>query len=835
MIKLKKPDLITSILLLFLVSIPVIVLYFKTINTNIGHFAQKSEALSQLKLLDKEFNYFIVQKGRFNNYDIVNDKTEDFRETLQQLRESIAQERISENEQYLLALEKIQNAFKAKMRLLEHTKSYNSLIINSLNYLHDLQNRIKQYSPIDEHDVTMLNNTIFLTLQTFTGTLDMLPEVETNLHRIQQLAQNTNDKYLQYFATHLQNIVDILHALRSEHQQVKQLDLYQNITALQQRLQENFSAYLKVGKFSMITILGLLVTMLISVLYLYTRSLKDKQRLIAYRYAIENSDNSIIVTDPDHTITYVNNAFVKETGYNIVEAKGNTPAILKSGKMDPKVYETMHESLQKGERWEGEFINKRKDGTIFYEKASISPLIIDNTLHGYIAIKLNITKYIEQENRVKFLAYHDQLTTLPNRLHFEEHFKNVIRHADREYALFYIDLDYFKTINDTLGHHTGDKLLQIFAKRLRHALTKGDFIARIGGDEFVAVIPMEHSEKAKKVAGRILQSLHQPFVIEEHTLNITTSIGVSLYPRDGTTLDTLMKHADTAMYHAKSNGRNSFHFFTRQLSNEIQERLDIEQALRKALANEELYLVYQPKYDLTTRDILGFEALIRWENDQLGFVPPDKFIPIAEEIGLINEIGYFVFERACREFQHFKSIEPALKHIAINISTLQLRQSDFIQTLDHLRNSTALMAQEIELEMTESSIMQDVQHNIASLQTLRMHGYQIAVDDFGTGYSSLGYLKKLPITTLKIDKSFVDDICTQNKDRDIVETIITMSHNLGFTTVAEGIEDEAQERLLRKMECDIGQGYLFSRPLKPTDLITFLQKSRLEKSEDVLL
>jgi len=822
--KLKKPDTITLLLIIFLASIPLFVLYMNNINSNIRHYAEQANDITRLKLLDKDFNYFVNQKGAFSNYDQINAKTDDFQTILKKLRRSFKEDNHIFNVNYRKTLKEIDDAFDKKAKLIEHTKSYNSIVINALNYLYDLQKNIRKFSPVTQDDLDILDETIFLTLQTYTNIRQALPEVNKNLKKIEYLANQTSDSYLNYFNAHIQNIASQIEMVQKERSSIARSDLFGKINTLQQELHNQFTSYLLMGKITMILVLSLLVLLLLAILYLHKKALEARKVLAAYKYAIENSDNSVVITDADQNIVYVNDAFEKETGYNKEEVIGENPKILQSGLMEQEYYSHLKETLERCEKWDGEFVNKRKDGSLFYEKASISPLIIDTKLTGYIAIKLNITKYVEQESRVKFLAYHDQLTSLPNRVQFEEFFTQNVQQSSQPHALFFIDLDHFKTINDTLGHHAGDKLLQIFAQRLRHELSEKDFIARIGGDEFVAVTQIKHSDDARTIASRILTSLYRPLHIDQQVINITASIGVSIYPQDGKTLEALLKHADTAMYRAKAEGRNNFHFFTQKLANELYERLSIEQEIRHALENDEFYLVYQPKYHLKTKKVIGFEALIRWENEKLGFVPPDKFIHIAEEIGLIEEIGYYVFETACNAFGRFKKLENDLTHIAVNVSTIQFKKSDFIHNINKLCKDTCIDPSSIELEVTESYIMENIEQNIQTLSTLRKHGYQIAIDDFGTGYSSFAYLKKLPINTLKIDKSFVDDICTYKKDRDIVDTIITLANNLGFDTVAEGIEEPEQEALLREMGCLYGQGYLFSRPLKEEDLVAFLQK-----------
>ena len=820
----KSLDLISLLLLLFLMAIPVVIFTISSINSNIRLFSKQSATITELKLLDKDFHYFASQKGIFQNYDIINSKLERFQDDLKLLK-SIMKKNKSQI-YFIPAIEKIEREFQAKKVLIEHAKSYNSIIINTLNYLHDLEQNIERFSNLGKERFILVDKTLFNSMQLYTNNINDYNSLNKDLVTIGKLAKEHDDKYLNYFFQHEKSLVSIIADLQKEKRRVHNLHIYKQLDTIYKQMQEDFDNYLVIGKYMTTTIMLFLGTLLMVILYLHKNSVRQRKELHAYKYAIENSDNSIVITNLDKEITYVNEAFERETGYSREEALGQNPRILKSNLLDQSHYDSLNDALLTRRKWEGEFINKRKDGTIYYEKASIAPMFVDNEAIGYIAIKLNITKYVEQERKVKFLAYHDPLTSLPNRHQFEHFFTTEIAEKSKKAALLFIDLDHFKKINDTLGHHAGDELLKIFAKRLRSEISRNDFIARIGGDEFVAIIETDEITQVEKIAKRILCSLEAPIDIQHHQLNITTSIGIALFPKDGENLEALLKHADTAMYQAKNDGRNNFHFFTQSLSDSAYERLNIEQELRHALAKEELYMVYQPKYDLHTQAVTGFEALIRWENEKLGFVPPDKFIYIAEEIGLIDDIGYFVFERACRDFHTLSQTYKELKHIAINVSTIQMHNQNFIENINKIRGKTPLPAEMIEIELTESYLMKDIDQSIQVLSKLRRHGYGIAIDDFGTGYSSFAYLKQLPITTLKIDKSFVDDICTDKKEKNIVKTIIALAQNLHFQTVAEGIEDIEQENLLRGMGCDTGQGYIFSKPMKLEDTIAFLESRR---------
>jgi len=547
---------------------------------------------------------------------------------------------------------------------------------------------------------------------------------------------------------------------------------------------------------------------------------------MAFRFAVEHSDNSVVMTDADKNIVYVNDVFERDSGYTYAEALGKNPRILKSDMIDQSYYDNLNETLNRGEKWEGEFVNRRKDGSLFHEKASIVPVFIDKVLVNYLAIKLDISKYIEQQKQMDHLAYHDALTKLPNRVHFEERLEHILEVSRRNksiIAVLFIDLDRFKIVNDTLGHHIGDGMLKTVAKRIQSVLRKSDTIARIGGDEFVVILEtMETRSEAARVSEKIIAAVKRPMLVDSHNLNTTASIGIAIFPDDGETMHDIIKHADNAMYQAKKLGKDRYHYYVKQLSDDAHSRLQIEQALRHAIENDELELFYQPQYNLKSHKIVGIESLLRWHNKTLGTISPDQFIPIAEETGLIIKIGEFVFEEACRAFMELQEAGAAVDVVAINVSSVQFRQSDFLNSLKQIMKTVGISAHHIEIEITEGYIMEYTKSNLTVLDDLRALGLKIAIDDFGTGYSSMSYLKKLPIDSIKIDKSFIDEIASNHNDFEITKAIIALSSSLGYSVVAEGIETKEQEDALLDLDCDIGQGYYFSRPLSKHAITDFI-------------
>uniref|UniRef100_C6E011 Response regulator receiver modulated diguanylate cyclase/phosphodiesterase n=1 Tax=Geobacter sp. (strain M21) TaxID=443144 RepID=C6E011_GEOSM len=434
------------------------------------------------------------------------------------------------------------------------------------------------------------------------------------------------------------------------------------------------------------------------------------------------------------------------------------------------------------------------------------------------------------EQRIEYLAHYDTVTKLPNRFSLMARLGQALELAKRfssRLAVIFIDLDRFKNINDSLGHHIGDRLLFQVAGRLQDTIRSADIVARLGGDEFVVVLPLINSNiSAAHAVRKIQQTLSQGYTVESHELNITPSIGISVYPTDGETVQELMKNADLAMYHAKSAGRNSYQFFTQEMNLTVQARLVLESDLRTALERDEMMLHYQPQIDLKSGEVVGVEALLRWRHPVRGAVAPDVFIPVAEDTGLILSIGEFALKSACEQLALWISQGLSPLRMAVNLSARQFKQSNLPSLLADILAATGVAAHLLELEITESSAMDDPNTAIVHLRTLREMGVELAIDDFGTGYSSLSYLKLFPVNRLKIDRSFVRGIDTDSEDAEIAAATIALAHNLGKEVVAEGVETEAQCRFLRGQQCDILQGYFFSEPLSAAGIASYLAANR---------
>ena len=466
-----------------------------------------------------------------------------------------------------------------------------------------------------------------------------------------------------------------------------------------------------------------------------------------------------------------------------------------------------------------------RNGT--YVECVSKPRFLDHRIVGRVWSLRDITDLKESEEQAKHQAYHDNLTGLPNRALLQEQMQRALKgaqHHDHKLAILFMDLDGFKYVNDTLGHDIGDLLLCHAAMRLKECISDIDLLARYGGDEFIVVMDeVESMQQVTELADHIIKSLESPFVIRGESLYMTTSIGISLFPNDGETAEGLVRDADMAMYHAKAKGRNNFQFFAKELAVLSSHRLSLRNKLKTALEESQFQLVYQPKVTTKESRIVGVEALIRWVLPDGQIIPPDEFISAAEDNGLILPISDWVFEEAIRQAKQWQDDAPSDFTVAINMSARQFQQPDLVENIVTLLNKYELPTRYIELEITESMVMEDVDSAIRILAQLQKLGIRIAIDDFGTGYSSLGYLKSLPIDCLKIDKSFVDELFESKADRALVSTIIYLSHVMGVQVVAEGVETEEALKLLDEMTCDIIQGYYFSKPVQADEISLMLK------------
>jgi len=524
-------------------------------------------------------------------------------------------------------------------------------------------------------------------------------------------------------------------------------------------------------------------------------------KLKIYANAFEKSGEPILISDKNNHIININKAFTEQTGYTRSEVMGENPRIFASGKTPVSTFEKMWQSLNETGFWQGELWDQTKSGRVFPKLTSVSAIKNElNEVLFYIASFADISERKAAEERIAHLAHHDILTGLQNRFSLEDRLEQAISMANRErtqVAVFFIDLDRFKNINDSLGHHAGDKLLIEVGNRLKGCVRESDIVARVGGDEFVIVLTgLKDIAQAAVIAETLLDQISRSYLIDKHTLETSPSIGISVYPDDGSSVDDLMRNADIAMYHAKEQGRNNYHFFTDSMLVDAHERLNFQAELRSALKNGELQLYYQPQIHVAKQCISSVEALVRWQHPERGMISPVEFIPIAEATDFIHELGDWIFDEACKQLAIWRSQGIKKLKMAINLSAKQLHSSELSNVLSNRLEMHDLRGQDLELEITETAAMTDPEVAVQQLNALRKLGVGLAIDDFGTGYSSLAYLKRLPIQTLKLDRDFVRDIEHDQNDLEISTATISLAHNLGLKVVAEGVESEAQLKLL---------------------------------------
>lgn len=552
------------------------------------------------------------------------------------------------------------------------------------------------------------------------------------------------------------------------------------------------------------------------------------------RHVFKNTMDGIIITDKNGAAQQINPAFTEITGYTLDEIRGDNPRVLKSNYHDADFYKNMWDTLARTGSWEGELWNRRKNGEIYPQRLNISAIYnSEGEVTHYVGVNNDISELKRKEEKIHFYAFHDALTNLPNRKLLGDRLRREIERSERtghKIALLYMDLDDFKKVNDSLGYNVGDELLRQFSGRIKKLLGAQDTLARLGSDEFaLALVGYKDINDIINFAHKINDQIAKPFDIEDHEIFINSSIGISIFPDDTDCPDQLILHADTAMHQVKGSHLENFRFYTSQMKVEAQRKIDMESAIRKALINGEFVPFYQAKVRSGDGKVVGMEALARWIRPDGTIIPPVEFISLAESLNLIHEVDTLIITQAVKDMHLWEKSGFDDLVVSANISAKELDTPEFAEKIVKILEENNIPREKLELEITESLLMENVEKNTGVLNHLCSSGISCSIDDFGTGYSSLSYLKKLPITTLKIDRSFINDILSDNNDLAIVCAIISMARHMGLKVVAEGVEDKKQVELLTREGCDIIQGYYYSKPLSRIDFLEFLNGRRDSK------
>ena len=555
------------------------------------------------------------------------------------------------------------------------------------------------------------------------------------------------------------------------------------------------------------------------------REMRGTTRL--QKAAIEAAANAIFITNKVGEIVWANPAFEVLTGHPVDEVLGSNPRVLKSGEQDDEFYRELWRTLLEGEVWQGRVTNRHKSGGLYTAEQTITPILDgDGIVTHFVAIHEDITARLASEERIAHMALHDFLTDLPNRYAFDGRLDIELIRARRlgtRVAVLLIDFDNFKEVNDTFGHSAGDELLVAVGQRLKRTLRDVDMICRLGGDEFAVVQPDIASRRnAANLAERLLRAFVETFDVGSQEISVNASIGVSVSNGDSTSKSEFVREADLALYRAKNEGRNTYRFFNSEMDREIKRRVKLAQDLHRAIQNDELFLEYQPQVDLGNRRIVGIEALLRWRHPELDIVPPSELVPIAESSGLIEEVGEWALQAACREAKSWQSRNLPALPVAVNISAVQLRDPRFVSKVSRILAKTELEPRYLELELTERVLMEGKENVERTLEALDDLGIRISLDHFGTGYASLDYLRRLPLSKIKIDQSFVQDLETNLKNAAIVGAVIDLAAKLDLQVTAEGVEAAGLVQSLIDEGCSEVQGFYFSRPVSAEELVPLL-------------
>ncbi len=554
---------------------------------------------------------------------------------------------------------------------------------------------------------------------------------------------------------------------------------------------------------------------------------------------VQQTDDIVVITDPDGVAEYVNPSFEKITGYSSEEVVGKNLGLIKSDLHEDSFYENLWKTIITGKSFRDVFINKKKNGDIYYEEKTITPLKDENgEIQNYVSTGKDISERIETQDRLHYMATHDALTELPNRLMVNDRLLHALEQSQRsgeKVAVIFIDLDRFKEVNDSLGHPSGDALLKIVASKLKSQLRQGDTLGRFGGDEFTILMEgINHIDDVSVIANKILETVSDPVLIGGYEIVPSASLGVTIYPDDGTGVDDLLKNADVAMYRAKNRGGNTFQFYTIDMSLQADERMNLQHSLNHAMERDEFKLYFQPKTNVQTGKVVGMEALLRWHHPEMGVVEPSKFIPVLEETGKIVDVGYWAIRKACEFNAELKDKGFQPLRISVNLSARQFHDEGLLKCIEEICANDKYDARYLEVEITESLLIENMDVAVTVLDRLHKVGVCIAIDDFGTGYSSMSYLKRFPIDLLKIDQSFVKDIPDDKDDIAIVRAIVALGKSLGMGLVAEGVETAAQLEFFTEIDqCEI-QGFFISKPLPKNEFIAWLVEHNKNNKKSVV-